>query len=50
AESAAKMLTQVSSYLIWILTAGIIIMLILQLFNEFILAPYNEAFDFLENG
>ena len=50
AETAAKMLTQVASYLIWILTAGIIIMLILQLFNEFIMAPYNEAFDFLENG
>jgi type IV pilus assembly protein PilC len=50
AETAAKMLTRVASVLIWIMTAGIIIMLIFQLFNDFILKTYNEAFDFLENG
>ena len=50
AETAAKMLTRVASILIWIVTAGIIIMLIFQLFNDFILKTYNEAFDFLENG
>ncbi len=50
AETAAKMLTRVASILIWIVTAGIIIMLIFQLFNDFILKTYQEAFDFLENG
>ena len=50
AEAAAKILTSAASYLLWICTAGIIIMLIFQLFNEFIMSPYKEAFDFLENG
>ncbi len=49
-ESATKMLAVAAGWLCWALVAAIIIFTIFSIVVSVIMPPYQEAFDFLENG